>query len=113
MPEHLIAKVREEKWLQHASATTLGAIALQGVRRAQLQIGESVCVIGLGLLGQLTVQLARQAGCTVVGVDLMQSRLDLAQKCGADVVYDGVNEEIQREIAYLTNHHGVDVFHER
>ena len=109
VPEHLVAKVHEEKWLLHASATTLGAIALQGIRRAQLQIGESVCVIGLGLLGQLTVQIARQAGCTVVGVDLIRSRLDLAQKCGADVVYDGVNEEIQREIAYLTNHHGVDV----
>lgn len=108
VPEHLVAKVRDESFLKQASVTTLGAIALQGLRRAQVQLGESVCVIGLGLLGQLTVQLAKQAGCTVVGVDLLPDRLDLAKAHGADMVYNGINEEVQREIAYLTNHHGVD-----
>ena len=108
VPEHLVARVRDDAYLKYASITTLGAIALQGIRRAQLQLGESVCVIGLGLLGQLTVQLAKQSGCTVIGVDLLQERLDLAQQLGADVVYNGVNEDVQREIAYFTNHHGVD-----
>jgi len=108
VPEHLVAKVRDKEHLKQASITTLGAIALQGLRRAQLQLGELVCVIGLGLLGQLTVQLAKQSGCTVVGVDLLQSRLDLAQHNGADAVFGAVNEDIQREIAYLTNHQGVD-----
>jgi len=108
VPEHLVTRVHNKQYLKEASITTLGAIALQGLRRAQVQIGESVCVIGLGLLGQLTVQLAKQAGCTVVGVDLLKERLELAQQLGADIVYDSMNEEIQREIAYLTNHHGVD-----
>lgn len=108
VPEHLVVKIYNEQKLKEASITTLGAIALQGLRRAQVQIGESVCVIGLGLLGQLTIQLAKQAGCTVIGVDILPDRLALAKKNGADIVYDSMNEDIQREIAYVTNHQGVD-----
>lgn len=108
VPEHLVAKVGNRQYLKQASITTLGAIALQGLRRANLQLGESVCVIGLGLLGQLTVQLAKQAGCTVIGVDIIADRLALATAHGADRVYDAVSEQVQREIAYLTNHQGVD-----
>ena len=53
-----------------ASTVTLGAIAMQGVRRALLTLGESVLVVGLGILGQITVQLLRTNGCRVIGVDV-------------------------------------------
>src|SRR5829696_2512874 len=65
---------------------TLGAIALQGVRLAELTLGESVAVIGLGLLGQLTVQLLKANGCRVFGIDLDPQRLELARSLGADAM---------------------------
>ena len=64
--------------LRQASSVSIGAIALQGVRRANLALGESVVVIGLGLLGQLTAQLTLAAGCRVVGVDNNPRFLEVA-----------------------------------
>jgi len=107
VPEHLVVKVKQEV-LKQASITTIGAIALQGVRQAQVQLGETVSIVGLGLLGQLTVQLAKQAGCTVVGVDLIKERLDVAKKLGADYTLHAQEDNLQLEIDYLTDHHGVD-----
>ena len=107
IPEHLAVAVPQESCLKAASITTIGAIALQGVRRAQVQLGETVCVLGLGLLGQLTVQLLKSAGCTVVGIDLLADRVALAKEFGADHGYDGTTD-ILKEIAFLTHHKGVD-----
>ena len=65
-----------------AASTTVGAIALQGVRRAAPQLGERVVVLGLGLIGQITAQLLRAAGCDVIGLDLDPSRVDRARGLG-------------------------------
>lgn len=107
VPEQLVVKVNHEH-LKHASITTIGAIALQGVRQAAVQLGETVCVIGLGLLGQLTIQLLKASGCTVVGIDLLKGRLDLAKHFGADYVLHATDDNVQTEIDYLTDHYGVD-----
>jgi predicted dehydrogenase/threonine dehydrogenase-like Zn-dependent dehydrogenase len=68
----------------HASAATIGAVALHGVRTAEVRLGDIVGVIGLGLLGQLTVQILKAAGCRVVGMDIDPARVDLALRLGAD-----------------------------
>jgi predicted dehydrogenase/threonine dehydrogenase-like Zn-dependent dehydrogenase len=107
VPEHLVVKVSSTH-VKEASITTIGAIALQGVRQAQLKLGETVCVIGLGLLGQLTVQLAKKSGCTVIGVDLMPERLELAMALGADRVLHPAHDNVHNEINFLTDHYGVD-----
>ena len=65
-----------------AASTTVGAIALQGVRRAGPQLGERVVVLGLGLIGQITAQLLRAAGCDVIGLDLDPGRVDRARGLG-------------------------------
>jgi predicted dehydrogenase/threonine dehydrogenase-like Zn-dependent dehydrogenase len=65
-----------------AASTTVGAIAMQGVRRAAPQLGERIAVIGLGLIGQITAQLLRAAGCDVIGLDLDPSRVDRARTIG-------------------------------
>ena len=65
-----------------AASTTVGAIALQGVRRAAPQLGERVVVLGLGLIGQITAQLLRSAGCDVIGLDLDPARVDRARTLG-------------------------------
>lgn len=108
IPENLVAPIKDEKYLKDLSVTTIGAIAMQGLRRAQVQLGETVCILGLGLLGQITVQLAKEAGCKVVGIDLIQERIDLAKKIGADAVYSASQNNLEKEIAFLTDHHGVD-----
>jgi len=109
VPVNLAAKISDKAFLKHASLTTIGAIAMQGVRRADLKLGETVCVIGLGLLGQITVQLAKLSGCKVIGVDLLQDRIEMAQKMGADFVFNVHDVDTKKEIDFLTSHYGVDV----
>ncbi len=108
VPENLVVAVKDEAFVKHASITTIGSIALQGIRRAEVQLGEVVCVMGLGLLGQITVQLAKQAGCTVVGVDLLPERMALATELGADYVFNGTSESFEKDLSFLTHHKGVD-----
>jgi predicted dehydrogenase/threonine dehydrogenase-like Zn-dependent dehydrogenase len=86
VPGQLVAAVPDGVDPRAAAFTTLGSIALQGVRRAQLTLGERVVVVGLGLLGLLTVQLVRAAGGTVLGVEPVRERRELASAFGADVV---------------------------
>lgn len=85
VPKNLCVKVPESVSYDGAAFVTLGAIALQGVRQAALTLGERVAVVGLGLLGQLTVQLVKAAGCQVLGIDLDANRVKLAGELGADV----------------------------
>ncbi len=108
VPENLVTRIKDKKHLRAASITTIGAIALQGIRQAQLELGEIVCVVGLGLIGQLTVQLAKRSGCTVIGVDMVPERLQLAKQLGADYVYHATEDQIEKEIVFLTEHYGVD-----
>lgn len=84
VPKNLCVRLPEEVSFEAASFSTLGAIALQGVRLAEPTLGESVVVIGLGLLGQLTVQLLRANGCRVFGIDLDEAKVELARSLGAD-----------------------------
>ena len=72
----------------HAAATTVGAVALHGVRTADVKLGDVVGVIGLGLLGQLLVQILKAGGCRVVGMDVDRGRVDLALRLGADAAGD-------------------------
>src|SRR2546423_6318209 len=87
--------------------STLGAIALQGVRLAEPTLGESVVVIGLGLVGQLTVQLLKANGCRVLGLDLDEKRVSLAMELGADKALVS-NEEAAKEIDTWTRGYGAD-----
>lgn len=84
VPKNLCVKIPENLDFESAAFVTIGAISLQGVRRAELTLGERVAVIGLGLLGQITIQLVKAAGCKVLGIDLEQEKVSLAEKLGAD-----------------------------
>ncbi len=108
VPENLVVHIHKRDLLKDASLTTLGATALQGLRRAYLQIGECVCVWGLGLIGQLTVQLAKCSGCRVIGVDILDDRLKLALQSGADSVYNAADGTIVRDVIFCAGSDGVD-----
>jgi len=84
----LAARIRPDSAVsfEEAAFTTLGAVALHGVRTAEVKLGDVVAVIGLGLLGQLTVQILKAAGCRVLGMDIAPDRAELASRLGADGV---------------------------
>jgi predicted dehydrogenase/threonine dehydrogenase-like Zn-dependent dehydrogenase len=83
VPENLCARVPDGLPLEKAAYATLGAIALQGLRVAAPTLGEVAAVIGLGLVGQITVQLLRANGCRVYGIDLDETRIKQALDQGA------------------------------
>lgn len=78
VPQNLLAKIPDGVDLEDACYTTLGAIAMQGVRQADPKLGDHVCVIGLGLLGQITAQILRANGCNVFGIDVSADMVKLA-----------------------------------
>ncbi len=77
---------------EEAAFGTVGAICLHGMRTAEVALGETVAVIGLGLLGQITVQLLKAAGCRVFGMDLLRQRADLAIGSGAETACTSARE---------------------
>jgi len=109
VPKNLCVKIPEGVDFENAACVALGSIALQGVRIANLALGENVVVIGLGFVGQLTAQLVKASGCNVFCVDLDADKVKLALEIGADggavrvplnkggqgvIVKDDVNSEI-------------------
>jgi len=107
VPENLVVRVPDEVELRKAAFATLGAIALQGVRVAAPTLGEIGAVIGLGLLGQLSVQLLRANGCRVLGIDLDPARVKAARDQGAEWgARPGDDFEAWKDVA--TGGHGAD-----
>jgi polar amino acid transport system substrate-binding protein len=108
VPQNLCARVPDGVELTQAAFTTLGAIAMQGVRQADNRLGETVAIIGLGLVGQLAMQLAKAAGCRVLGIDVNEAACELAKQCGCDEVAVIPRDDVPRLAAGLTNDFGVD-----
>jgi predicted dehydrogenase/threonine dehydrogenase-like Zn-dependent dehydrogenase len=108
VPRSLLVRVPEGCGLKAAASVTLGSIAMQGLRRADPRLGDIVAVIGLGLLGQLTVQLLKAAGCRVIGLDLDARRAAIAERLGADRAFLPSEANVISEIRHLTAGHGVD-----
>ena len=83
VPTNLCVPVPDGVAAEHAAFATVGAIAMHGVRRAEVALGETACVIGLGLVGQLVVRLLVASGVQVVGLDVVEARCRAAEKAGA------------------------------
>ena len=105
VPRNLLTPLPDPVDFESAAFTTLGAIALHGFRLAELQIGESVAVIGMGLLGLLTAQIATAAGCQVLGIDVDPARITLASSLGLKAVR---REEAVDASAAFTSNRGFD-----
>ena len=104
---NLVARVPDNVSLKEASFATLGAIAMNAVRLAEINVGDVVAVIGLGLIGQLTAQLVRCQGGVVVAIDLDKTRVNLAREAGADhslVAGEGLVDQVMA----ITSNLGVD-----
>lgn len=99
IPRNLAVKIPENLNFKTASTVTLGAIALQGVRRSQPTLGETFVVIGLGIIGQLTVQLLKANGCRVIGTDINPERIRLSEKLN---MYMGIYPDNGSDIEQAT-----------
>ncbi|MET7686693.1 bi-domain-containing oxidoreductase [Streptomyces sp. NPDC005483] len=108
VPKNLYAPVPDGLAPQHASFGTVGSIAMQGVRQGEPQLGEVALVIGLGLIGQLVVQLLAASGVRVVGADPDPARCELAERLGAAACGDPASAAVENAVAELTDGHGVD-----
>ncbi len=108
VPRNLAVKVPDSVALEDAAYTTLGAIAMQGVRQAQPTLGERVVVIGLGLVGLIAVQILKANGCHVLGVDIDPDNVKLARKIGADEACVR-SADVKTLVNSFTAGHGADV----
>jgi predicted dehydrogenase len=108
VPKNLYTPVPDGLAPRHAAFGTVGSIALQGVRRGESQLGDVALVIGLGLIGQLVVQLLTASGVRVVGVDPDPVRCELAERLGAAACGDPASAAVETAVAELTGGHGVD-----
>ena len=108
VPVNLCVKVPESVSLEHAAFTTIGAIALQGLRQADVTLGECVAVIGLGLVGQLVVQLLKANGCRVLGIDLDQAKVATAEELGADQALTRNDPDLDASVPAFSRGYGVD-----
>ena len=91
-----------------AAYATVGAIALQGIRNAEARVGETVVVLGLGLIGQLAVQLLHRSGCRVVGLDVSGERVRLAGSHGADLAMMIKDDRLEDGVLEFTRGRGAD-----
>jgi predicted dehydrogenase/threonine dehydrogenase-like Zn-dependent dehydrogenase len=108
VPENLCVPIPQNVDFERAAFAMLGAIALHGVRQAGLTLGETAVVIGLGLLGLLSVQLFAAQGCRVIGVDLDRRKGDLAKALGADLALVPGEDEVEEMVANVTRGLGAD-----
>jgi predicted dehydrogenase len=106
-PRNLVAKIPDGVDFESAAFSTLGAIALQGLRLADVKLGEVVAVIGLGLLGQLAVQMLKAAGCVVVGMDIQPQRTEQGRRLGADAAVT-TPDDLAALCRQFSDGHGAD-----
>jgi predicted dehydrogenase/threonine dehydrogenase-like Zn-dependent dehydrogenase len=108
VPRNLVARIPDGVSFEEAAFGTLGAIALQGVRRAEPGLGDRVAVLGLGLLGQITIQMLKAAGAVVIGVDVRPDRVARAQALGLDSGFTVSEREFAAGVLERTGGQGAD-----
>ncbi|MBL7934546.1 MAG: bi-domain-containing oxidoreductase [Bacteroidia bacterium] len=108
VPKNLCVKLPENVNCDNGSFTTIGAIAMQGIRQADLRLGETCAVIGLGLIGQLTIQMLNASGVKSIGIDINSKMVELSKELGANYSFERNIEGLDHIIKEITNGYGVD-----
>jgi predicted dehydrogenase/threonine dehydrogenase-like Zn-dependent dehydrogenase len=109
VPKNLVVRLNDDANLRDAAYNTIGAIAMQGVRQADIRLGETAVIIGLGLLGQIAGQITRASGVNTIGIDISDYQIEMAIKNSAVDFAFGRNEKVEQIIMELTHGHGADV----
>ncbi|MEO8398659.1 MAG: bi-domain-containing oxidoreductase [Ignavibacteriaceae bacterium] len=108
IPINLSVKVDKSVDMKYAAFTTVASIAMQGIRQADLRLGETCVIIGLGLIGQLTIQLLNAAGVNVIGIDIDERQVSLANELGAKLSINRNADGLEQIIKNETNGFGCD-----
>ena len=108
VPKNLVAKIPDNVTDEEAAFTVIGSIGLEGIRLLKPELGETIVVVGLGLIGLIVCQLLRANGCRVVGVEFDQAKLDLATKWGVIPVNPAKGDDQVKLVEELTNSVGAD-----
>jgi predicted dehydrogenase/threonine dehydrogenase-like Zn-dependent dehydrogenase len=108
IPKNLCTKVPVGVELKEASFATIASVAMQGFRQTESQIGENVAVIGLGLLGQILIQIIQANGCRAFGFDISESKCNLAITNGAYFAQPATKTNFEEEVGLLTGGFGCD-----
>ncbi|OAA94197.1 bi-domain-containing oxidoreductase [Clostridium coskatii] len=108
VPRNLVMRVPDKLNMDLAATVTVGGIAMQGVRRADLRLGETAAVIGMGIMGQLSVQMLKTSGCKVIGIDIDDRRLSIAKETGCNFVMNSSKVDAIKEVDKITEGYGVD-----
>ena len=108
VPKNLVAKIPDNVTDEQAAFTVIGSIGLEGVRLLKPELGETIVVVGLGLIGLIVAQLLRSNGCRVIGVEFDQAKLDLAAKWGIVPVNPAKGDDQVKIVEELTNGVGAD-----
>jgi polar amino acid transport system substrate-binding protein len=108
VPVNLCVRLPEKMNLREAALTTVASIAIQGIRQADLQFGHNCVVIGLGLIGQLTMQVLNASGIKAIGIDIAEDQVAMAKKGGCTYVFNRNKEGLEPYISELTGGLGAD-----
>ncbi len=108
VPQNLVMKMPQNLSFENASTVTLGGIAMQSVRRADLKFGEFCVVIGAGILGLLAIQMLKLSGVRVAAIDLDESRLKIAQQLGVEIIINPTKEDPIKTIESWSGGYGAD-----
>ena len=108
VPKNLVAKIPDNVSDEEAAFTVIGSIGLEGIRLLKPELGETIVVVGLGLIGLIVCQLLRANGCRVVGVEFDQAKLDMAKEWGVITVNPAKGDDQVKVVEELTNGIGAD-----
>jgi predicted dehydrogenase/threonine dehydrogenase-like Zn-dependent dehydrogenase len=108
VPQNLVVKIPENVSDEEAAFTVIGSIGLQGIRLCQPSLGETIVVVGLGLIGLITAQLLRANGCMVIGVEFDEAKLNLAKQWGIHTINPSAGDDVVKVVSGLTNGLGAD-----
>jgi polar amino acid transport system substrate-binding protein len=106
--KNLCVKIPKNINIKHAAFSTIASIAIQGIRQADLRFGENCVVIGLGLIGQLTIQILNAAGIKTIGIDIKDQQVELAEANGADLALNRNQNNLEKVIEDFTDGYGAD-----
>jgi L-iditol 2-dehydrogenase len=109
IPAHILYRIPANVTFEQAAMVEPVAVALHSINLSGIKINDTVAVFGSGMIGLFIIQLLKQAGCTVIAVDVLQEKLELAKAAGASMAFNSSTDDVPSEIRKLTNNRGADV----
>ena len=108
IPHHILHRIPENVTFEQAALVEPVAVALHAVNLSGIKLNDTAVVFGAGMIGLFIIQLLKQAGCTVIAVDILEEKLEMAKKAGADLILNSLTDDLLAKIRKLTRGRGAD-----